>query len=475
MLLLWSANALAATVEVKPGDDLVNLTAALTPGTEIVFSTGTYTLTEGLTWTAPGTADQPIVLRAADGASPILETTGGGHVVEIIDSTYLEVRGLTLRGGAGWESGDYEGLEIENSSYILVEDCVIGQVAGTAVELSGDNHNITLQHNELHDTLDGAGIYTACWDASCWTQDSLFANNWIHDIGLNTEDDTAIYIDHGGNNITIQDNVIHDVSWAGIYTKSTEYSPPNIVLSNVVWNTGSYGVRITGAAEVRNNIVFGVLGTSNGGGHGMVIENNDRDTLEGVVVSHNTVADTVGYAYVLSSWAGRTGMVFANNLAINPIGLGLDVDGEGAIDDSTYLSHNVVTGYVALGDEQVLPDGAVLPGNGYADVENAEAWNFYPIGDSAIVDAADPAGDAWVPETDFNGLAREGDTPDVGAYEFSGNGNPGWAVQEGFKTTTTAVIPDKVMGGCCSDKDSSAGLLLFGGWMMWGMRRRRDG
>ena len=60
----------------------------------------------------------------------------------------------------------------------------------------------------------------------------------------------------------------------------------------------------------------------------------------------------------------------------------------------------------------------VVPGGGYADFVDTENWDFYPNGDSDLVNSGDPSSEAWVPETDFNGVPRDGDAPDVGAYEF---------------------------------------------------------
>ena len=55
--------ALAASVELNPGDDVVALTASLGAGDEVVFNAGTYTLPEPVNWTGLGTVDAPIVLR----------------------------------------------------------------------------------------------------------------------------------------------------------------------------------------------------------------------------------------------------------------------------------------------------------------------------------------------------------------------------------------------------------------------------
>ena len=69
-----------------------------------------------------------------------------------------------------------------------------------------------------------------------------------------------------------------------------------------------------------------------------------------------------------------------------------------------------------------------------------------------------------IPEFDFNGVARTGTNPEVGAYEWDGFDNPGWAVQEGFKSfdLNYATNNEVLGGGCCrtDDKTAEAALVL---------------
>ena len=76
-----------------------------------------------------------------------------------------------------------------------------------------------------------------------------------------------------------------------------------------------------------------------------------------------------------------------------------------------------------------------------------------------LIDNADPSGSAYIPQYDFNGVAREGDTPDIGAYEYNGLGNPGWTLQEGLKSfELTGRQDDTKVGGC---QGNAAALLLL--------------
>ena len=66
------------------------------------------------------------------------------------------------------------------------------------------------------------------------------------------------------------------------------------------------------------------------------------------------------------------------------------------------------------------------------------------------------------------------DAPDVGAYEWSGEGNPGWTVTTEFKVIGVEEETE-VQGGCCGDKaeKSGAGALFLGGILGLGWRGRR--
>jgi hypothetical protein len=187
--------------------------------------------------------------------------------------------------------------------------------------------------------------------------------------------------------------------------------------------------------------------------------------LVDVVISHNTVARTDGYAANLDDAYGSSGFVFANNALANPTGYGLDWDDEYkyyGVASTNYISNNVVTGLVQ-GFDPLLYPSFVVPGGGFSDFENADNFDFYPRQGSTVVDRGDAAGDAYIPEFDFNGIPREGNAPDVGAYEWDGAGNPGWVIQETFKETGATANSNRadLGGGCCGDGGSGDQGLLF--------------
>lgn len=459
--LLVTSLANGATVNVDPSSSIQTLTSALTPGTEVVFADGTYTFTGILDWTGVGTADQPIVLRAADGAHPVLQTSDGWIVARLRDSAFVTIRGLTFSGTPDLLAGDstFGGFYVSNVTEVSITDCVFTNIGGTAVGFDGNNTHVAFERNEISHTDAGSGLDIGCGDASCWMQDSRIANNWIHDLG--GEYGYGMLFDAGTQNVEIADNVVYNMAFRGIQVESTEYGEPNQVHGNVVWAIGSdgddVGIGVYGAAVVQNNVVFNITG------RGMRIGQDGDRPFEHVAVSFNTIVNTSDWGLDLSSWGGRDGMVLANNVVANPVTRALRVQSpaDGGVDAANYLSGNILTGYVEGLDPLLYPT-AFTPGSGYSAFVDVAAWNFYPAVGSELIDSGDPSGEAFVPADDFNGMPRDGGDPDVGAFEVWQTDNPGWVISEGFKTLTDGEIDPIEVGGCCN-KDKSApeeGLVL---------------
>lgn len=475
-----SPAALALTVEVSPGDDIATITSSLAAGDEIVFTDGVYPLTSNITITGAGTADAPIVLRAADGADPVLELSANEEgnwssvVVYMTKASFVEIRGLHLRGGTGWDADgtSFYGITLSETTDVTLDDLEVSRTGRSSIALSNNNTRVTIRRAHLHDTRDGDGITAGCSDASCFLVDSVIDNSWIHSI---RGDRHAIYLAHGSQGNTVRDTVIYDLDYRGIYLGSTEFGQPNTVEGNAIWQLGDWGMTIYGAARVRNNLVF------MGEGGGIYTADPGRKAYEDVVISYNTVADTADFAFEARDWTNAPGVVLSSNAFCNPVGLGASIQRElqdtGVTDlADALITNNVICGLVEGIHEE---DGELLPGGGWNDFEDIEGWNLYPTSDAVVLDAGDPASAAWVPETDFNGTTRPGDAPDAGAYEWTQDGNPGWVIQEGYKSLDPAAnVPPEVLGGCCkkdgkaNGADTGAAFLLPLGALV-GIRRMR--
>jgi hypothetical protein len=454
---LFPAASYAATVEVSPGDDIVSLTASLAPGSEVVFAPGTYTIDRTLEWTGAGTASAPIRLRGSGGV--IIEATAGNPIARVRGASGVVVEGITFRGAPSYlEAGDhFTGLIVEDASDVTLRDVVVRDVGGTGVALYGDNAGITLEHVEVTATRDGTGLYVGCWDASCWTRDSVLQGLWIHDLG--GDGAIGVHLDAGTQGVTLRDAVIHGVVNRGIQVESTEYGPANVIERNAVFLTGD-GIGVHGAAIVRNNVVFDTTD------EGLRSHPMDGRVLEGVVISHNTVLRSASWALEIDDWNGTEGMVVANNVFANPTGYGAratDAELEGA----GWFSHNVVTGLVDGLADRV---DAVIPGAGFADFVDAAAGDLYPRRSGGLPNAGDADPSSQSPGDDFQGFERDVGSPDVGAFEWVSDENPGSPVGPGFKAEPGPIPAADGVGGCRGDR---AG--IWPALVLLAARRRRHG
>ncbi|MFT4976676.1 MAG: hypothetical protein ACI8S6_002581 [Myxococcota bacterium] len=478
---LGLSTASAAQVEIFPGDDLVARTASLQPGDELILADGLYQVRDALEWSVLATEAAPVTIRAAEGATPIIEITPDkkgeypSYIVKIDKSEWISIEGITIRGSVDWDRGeaDFGGVRIRDSAHITITNSEIAQTPGTLLYLSNTNADITVENTRLRDTVDGYGVYVGCSDASCWTSSSRLSNNWIHGIG--GDGTYAVWLSHGSQGISLTDNVIYGAEYRGVFLGSTEFGDQNIFEGNALWNVSNIGLLVYGSARIRNNIIFNIDGT------GIYVDNPGRETFNDVVISFNTIANTTGWGTQLLNWYDASGMVFANNAVCNPVGYSVYYPAPSDIDDTAtpptdnVLSSNVLCGLVDSFDRIDVPE-AVIPGAGESDFEDVEGWNFYPSSsESTLVNAADPSGDTFIPDIDFNGIARDGAAPEAGAYEWAGAGNPGWFIQEGFKELAEApkLIEEQVGGGCCGDKGSAEAVLLVPLLGLGALRRRR--
>ena len=92
-----------------------------------------------------------------------------------------------------------------------------------------------------------------------------------------------------------------------------------------------------------------------------------------------------------------------------------------------------------------------------------------------LLNTADPSGEHYIPEIDFNGVPRDGAAPEIGAYEWDGANNPGWQIREGFKTydLDSNVSEEVVSEGCCANNDSPEKALVLLPILLLAHRRRR--
>ncbi|AWV89983.1 right-handed parallel beta-helix repeat-containing protein [Bradymonas sediminis] len=413
------ATSFAATVQVQPGDDLRAAANALNPGDELVLADGTYEMSPRFLLTLRGTAEAPIVIRAADGAAPLIHRPNAEQNIWDIDAEHLHIRGLRFSGGSA-------GLRFLHAEDVRVEDCEIFDTNAVALRMNDSGAHYRRNFiigNEIYGTAGhGEGMYLGCNSNGCQFSEGLIAHNYIHHTnGPNVTQGDGIEIKEGGWGNTIRGNVIHDTGYPCILTYSTAGNgPANIIEGNVMWACGDNGIQTSQDAIIRNNIILGAAAS------GIALQPHQAGAPANLEVIHNTVVNT-GDAIALRGATGS--VVIANNAAYSSSASALRLMGDMA---AVQISGNVGVGGING------PAGGLSAGDLGADFVDAHTgggvMDVYPSATGALVGAGDTS---RVTEFDFNGLLRMG-VADVGAYRFDSAENPGWTIAPGFKDTATS-------------------------------------
>ncbi|MDX1436207.1 MAG: right-handed parallel beta-helix repeat-containing protein, partial [Anaerolineales bacterium] len=412
------------------------LANALQPGDELILHGGTYTQTCRRAITVVGTALNPITIRAADGESPVLTRPGDPtqgfpqNNIEIIDSAYVAIRGLTF------QSGDI-GVRFINGHHITFENNEVFNTSNNAVTLnSGNTNDFNIRLNHIHHTglldislgtTEGEGMYVGCNGATCVASGHLIENNYIHDLrGTSGGGNDGIEVKVGSHGNTIKDNVIHNTTIGTRYPCIFVYGggpAQNVVQGNALWNCGE-AIQVVSDALVTDNLILNSDVGITAAPHAQVASMKD------VTIAHNTIYGHGECLYV--RWAGTSNMQLANNAVYCP--------GTSAVDASGLAGAEVKNNFVEGGLAGVSIDnqGFFNGGSASSAFASPAALDFWPQPGSPLIEAGDPGHGTPV---DFNATVRDGPY-DVGAYETDGlDANPGWQVGPGFKGFPPLVYP----------------------------------
>jgi len=438
LLLICSGISSGITYEIHQAiadsqEEFEAIANSLKPADELVLYGGTYSQTARRTVTAKGTADKPITIRAVEGQNPMFthpeDAPARYNNIEFVDCEYLTIRGIYFKGGSS-------GVRFIRGHHITFEDCQISHTQNNALTMnSGDCDAFIIRRNHIHHTglssrgsTEGEGMYIGGHDGSCITTNTLVEGNYIHHTrGTSSGGNDGIEIKFGSYGNTVRDNVIHDTNIGRKYPGIFVYGGGkgiNIVEGNVIWNAGE-GIQVVSDAVIRNNIIFNCSATGiTAAPHAAVPH------VRNVKIVNNTIINNP--RGVLFRWEKAEQMIFANNAVYCPGSTAIDAAG---INGSTF-SANYVAGRLvgSVLDDSALCDGGTIEAAFTVPAEH----DYWPKPDSVLIDNADPD---FAAELDFNQTKRR-QPFDVGAYESSANAvNPGWRVQEGFKTSQKKLEP----------------------------------
>ncbi len=268
------ARAVATQAELAAG------LAAAQPGDTINLASGVY---RQIAYRAAfghrsGTADAPIVIQAAPGASPVIDIGANGGpsdkiAVTIEQSAHVMVRGLEIRHGLfGALSRGSASITFEHNHihHLGQAGVVTGAVDGPAgYEPSSAT---VVRCNSIHHTGQvqpeyGEGIYvgTGRTGAVDRTNHVLIEGNEIHTIS-----NEAIDVKRHTSDVTIRHNTIHDITphYGGAISlglNKDSWGPANyLVEHNKIWNVSSgryYAQAIAvahGPTIIRHNTIWNI-------------------------------------------------------------------------------------------------------------------------------------------------------------------------------------------------------------------------
>lgn len=430
-------NAGAATFTISPStadcnEEFENIANSLKPGDELVLRGGTYSQNCRRAIALNGTASQPIVIRAAEGETPIVTRpvepnfSYANNNIEISGS-FFTIRGLHFKGGDA-------GVRILSGvHHMTFEDNEIYETGNNAMPINdGNTDSLTIRRNHIHHTglntassTEGEGIYLGCNNASCRATNTLIEGNHIHHLRGTTEggnDGIEVKVGSGGN--IIRNNVIHNTNIGMQYPCIFVYgggTSVNTVEGNVMWNCGE-GIQVASDAVVRNNIIInssvaGIYAAP----HAQVAQ------MRNVTIVNNTIYGHPKCLYI--RWSGATNMILANNAVYCPGSTSIDASGltgAGITIRSNYLEGSLAGATI---DNTRFFSG----GSAASAFVSPSGLDFWPASGSILVGRGDPSA---APPLDFNERTRNA-PHDGGAYETDGlAANPGWKIAAGFKTTT---------------------------------------
>jgi parallel beta-helix repeat protein len=418
----------AETYRLGPDDDWYSMLCSrdLKPGDEVILSAGTYSDPRRLSLSHRGTAEHPIVIRAADVARVVITRPDSeANVVNIEGAQYLVLRDLEITGGSS-------GIRINQSSagipakFVTLDGNHIHHVGGVGVTANFPGTTYEGMHflnNEIHDTAEeGEAFYLGCNNNECQFFDGLIERNYIHDLaGDKVVQGDGIEIKYGSYNNIIRDNVIHDTKQPGIIVYGTAGNgDPNVIERNAIWNSGDHGIQAAADAIIRNNLVFSTRGD------GIHCRDHQGAIPGNLTIVNNTVRCD-GRAVRIQSDHELSGPIVIANNALYPVG--------GQVFALTKSERYSVLANVGAGrTSEGLPATAFSSrGSLEADFVDFEERNAFPADGSSLIGMASHK---HLPADDFN-QTRRGDSRDVGAYKFQSGGNPAGPVKRSFKSRST--------------------------------------
>lgn len=369
---------------------IADAAAQAQPGDTILIQPGSYA---GFTVPRSGTDGEWITYQAAPGGQVLIDSDDASDKgrVDLSGRSFIKLAGIVV------QDANHFGIYAEKTSNIVLDHVEVADSRhGGVVFLTGTN--ITVQYSNVHgnnsigtdaemeaismDDVQGFEI-VGCTVTGNGEEgiDAKYesSNGRIHGNTATGNRGPNIYID-SAHDIVVSDNKVSGATGPG---KS------GIMLGVEDYSDSRRIANIT----VENNVATG----NTGGGIAFFTESNG--TFQNISIINNTLAGNQTAGLVV----GDTQLSGTNVLRNNVFGDNAGRDIKGSTDDFT-VDHNLFS----------------APGPGSDNVVGAPVFvdeaggNLALAPDSPGIGAGSPEG---APAADINGVARQGDKPDIGAYQ----------------------------------------------------------
>lgn len=430
----------------KPWKTFAHALGSILPGDVLEVRTGTYA--EQVVVNVLGLSTDPVVLRAAPGASVVID----GSAVPLpqdeglvdITGTYVTVDGFEIK------SSKRAGIFVSDKNNTIL-NCKVHDSLYSGIHFESADNGLVKGNTVYQNVQSNKGHNANQWDSGIWVDQSVSVKVVGNTIYNNHGE--GLLVSQGKTNLA-KGNTIYDNFSDNLYTDNTEEV---LVDGNFIYATANSGFLKQGARPSGILIEDSNYGSGAKSAKGVFINNIvsgcehnlvwyhsglSGTGLKSVVIGNNTLVQAVSDGIVIETGA-HTGTTIANNIVVQSNTQMIAITG---VTGLTFSANNWLGGSPGI----ATSPADVLQNCQLADI-NAKNPNGFKI------PATSPCKDKGIPlvpvKTDFFGSARPvGTAHDIGAHEVGGVTPPdsGPTKLDGG-TTKFDVGPTKLDGGTTFD------------------------
>ena len=340
------------------GAALARAIKGLAPGNMLTIGPGRYSIPHKFDVDLQGTAEAPIWIVGADADRlPIITRPDSRqnviNVGERSRTEYVCFRHLELTGGSTL-------IRFYDCHHLWLDQCHLHHAGHEGITTNTrDTSHLFITRNHFHDFTNpnatGEAMYLGANHGKVVMSYSVIAENHVHNCGGMQGD--GIEVKQGSHHNWLCRNHVHDTNYPCIIVYGTGGKGLNVIEHNICYRSNDNVLQVQGEAIVRNNLLIAAQGA------GFASTDHQGKTAHLTFV-HNTIISRRRGAN-LSSWSGRDGMIFSNNVVYTDRGDALRFPG-GA--KGVIVSGNVLGGRVSG-----VTEGFVA-GNGLTDFADV-SWD----------------------------------------------------------------------------------------------------